>query len=331
MDTRPFLVKPSDTVEEALARMAANRRGFAVVADEHRTVAGTVLDAEIRRLLVRGKAALTDEVSTVMTKGTARMSRLPARLTVEDGRLDAVEMLPPDGPPPVAVVMAGGRGKRLRPLTDKVPKPLLTVGSSTIVERIMKALAEAGVSDIYLALNYKAAMFEKRLRHASDEIGVGVHFMREQEPLGTGGPLSLLPGKPAGPILVTNADIITRLQYARMFEFHRLHGGAVTMAAMEHVTQIPYGVLHTRGDRLIGQEEKPEVRVLVNAGMYVLDPDVLDLVEPDRFLDMPDLLAAVMESDRSVHVFRLIEKWIDSGSPEEFERVLIDFATGEEE
>ena len=329
-DVRPFLIRPDDSVLDTLARVNANRRGAGVVVDGKRNVLGTVDDTDLRRALMRGVEG-TEAVSSVMAKRMTRVSRLPVDVVVADGKLVDVVPREPDGPPPVAMVMAGGRGKRLRPYTDKVPKPLLKVGRSTIIERIMGDLAKAGVSDIYLSLNYKAKMFEQRLAHVESHVGAGVHFLLEDSPLGTAGSLSLLPEKPKGDLLVTNADIITRLQYARLFEFHRAHGGWATMTAVEHVTQIPYGVLRTRGDRLTAQEEKPEVRVRCNAGMYVLKPEALKLVKPGQYLDMPTLLDRVTDKGEAVHVFPVVEKWIDSGTPEEFERVLIQFATGEEE
>ena len=132
-------------------------------------------------------------------------------------------------------------------------------------------------------------------------------------------------------MLVTNADIITRLHYGRLLEFHRHHGGQATIAAVEHVAHIPYGVLRTEGDRLVEQEEKPDVVVRVNAGMYVLDPKALAVVKPNEYLDMPVLLDHLLAKRRAMHVFPLVEKWTDSGSPEEFERVMIDVATGVEE
>jgi NDP-sugar pyrophosphorylase family protein len=259
-----------------------------------------------------------------------RRSRLPARLVVTDGRLVDVEVDDADVASRAALVMAGGRGKRLRPLTDKVPKPLLKVGTETIIERIMRTLVEAGVQDLYLALNYKAKMFEKRLG-TGEHLGARLHYIHEETPLGTGGALGLLPTKPKGPLLVTNADIITRLHYARLFEFHERHGDAVTMTAVEQVTHVPYGVLRTRRGRLEAQEEKPEIKTLCNAGMYVLEPRVLSMVKKGRPLDMPALLDKVMAKGDAVHVFPVTEKWIDSGTPEEFQRVLIEFATGEEE
>ena len=328
-DVRPFLLRGDESLLDGLARVNANTRGVGIVVDSDRRVLGTVSDADIRRALMGGKDPAS-AVSSVMAKNLARRSRLPVEVVVEAGAVVDVQPRPLDGPAPVAMVMAGGRGKRLRPYTDKVPKPLLKVGDSTIIERIMGDLAVAGVSDIYLALNYKAKMFERRLAHVQDRVGVRVHFLLEDDPLGTAGALSLLPERPAGDVLVTNADIVTRLQYARLFEYHRAHGGWATMTAVDHVTQIPYGVLRTRGDRLTAQEEKPEVRVRCNAGMYVLAPEVLDLVKPATYLDMPTLLDRVLEREHAVHVFPVVEKWIDSGTPEEFERVLIQFATGEE-
>jgi dTDP-glucose pyrophosphorylase len=329
-DVRPFLLKPDDALIDAIGRMSANGAGFGVVADEDRKVLGTVLDAEARALIVGG-TELTAPVHTVMAKGVTRRTRLPAELTVEKGRLVDVTPKAASGPPAVAVVMAGGRGKRLQPLTgSKVPKPLLRIGNQTIIERIMRGLVAAGIEDIYVALNYKAKMFERRLGEG-ESVGARLHYVHEDHALGTAGPLGLLPERPKGAVLVTNADIITRLQYGRLLEFHRHHGGQATIAATEHVAHIPYGVLRTDGDRLVEQEEKPDVTVRVNAGMYVLDPKVLAVVKPNEYLDMPVLLDQLLAKRRAVHVFPVVEKWTDSGSPEEFERVMIDVATGVEE
>ncbi len=235
-----------------------------------------------------------------------------------------------EGPAPVAVLMAGGRGQRLRPLTDKVPKPLLRLGKSSVVERIIAALPQAGIEDVYLAVNYKADVFEERLG-GGEALGVRLHYLRERMRLGTAGPLSLLGREVASPILVMNADIVTRLSFARLLDYHRQHGAAATVGGVEFVSRIPYAVLRTEGTRLVGIEEKPQTPVLCNAGIYVVEPEVLPLVPPDRALDMPDLLASVMAGGMAVAVFPIVERWFDIGSQEEFERVLLEFATGEEE
>jgi NDP-sugar pyrophosphorylase family protein len=322
-------LKPDDALADALTRMSANGAGFGVVADDDRKILGTLTDAEARDALLDDEPQTT-AVKTLMSKGLTRRSRLPAELSVEKGRLLDVVVSPRPGPPPVAVVMAGGRGKRLRPITDKVPKPLLRLGNQTIIERIMRGLAAAGIEDIYVALNYKAKMFERKLGDG-EQVGARVHYLHEEQALGTAGALGLLPERPKGPVLVTNADIITRLHYGRLLEFHHRHGGWATVAAMEHVAHIPYGVLRTTKTQLVAQEEKPDITVRVNAGMYVLEPKALATVKADEYLDMPVLLERLLTKKHAVHVFPLVEKWIDSGSPEEFERVMIDVATGEEE
>ena len=262
-----------------------------------------------------------------------RSYRVRAIPVVHGGRLVAVRTLDEFKaamPAPVGVVMAGGRGQRLRPLTDKVPKPLLRIGGSSIVERIISNLAAAGVQDVYLAVNYKAAAFEKRLGDGKG-LGVNLRYVREREPLNTAGALSLLPEVPTVPLLVTNGDIVTTLDFARLFDFHWHHGGAVTVAGVEHLSHIPYGVLRTAEHHLLEIDEKPTRRDFVSAGMYMLQPEVLRFVPPATHMGMPDLIESVLAEGLPVHVFPLLEKWFDIGSPAEFERVLMQFATGESE
>jgi NDP-sugar pyrophosphorylase family protein len=233
---------------------------------------------------------------------------------------------------PIAVIMAGGRGQRLRPLTDKVPKPLLRVGASSIIERIIASLVSAGIGEVFLAVNYKAEAFERRLG-TGDHLGATLHYVRERRRLGTAGALSLLPEASfrGRPILVMAADILTGMDFRAFFDFHRTHGGAATVAAVPYAARVPYAVLRTEGDRLISLEEKPEQRLLCNAGIYMIQPEVLSFVPPDVMIDMPDLLEKVLAEGLSVRIFPISEKWFDIGSPEDFERVLHEFATSEEE
>jgi NDP-sugar pyrophosphorylase family protein len=232
----------------------------------------------------------------------------------------------------IAVIMAGGRGQRLRPLTDKVPKPLLRVGASSIIERIIGSLASAGIQDMFLAVNYKAEAFERRLGDG-DRLGVHLRYLREGEPLGTAGALSLLPEEASNErsILVMAADILTGMDYRKFYEFHEGHGGAATVAAVPYAARIPYAVLRTDGDRLVSIQEKPEQHLLCNAGIYMLRPDVLGMVPSGSRIDMPDLLDAVLRQGLPVHTFTIRESWFDVGTPEDFEHVLHEYATGEEE
>jgi dTDP-glucose pyrophosphorylase len=341
------VLKPDETVADALERVRHNGTGFGVVVGDGGQLLGTVDDGAIRRAALE-HADLDMPVSVVASsrplvaeKGDPdervldllRSYRVRAIPVVDAGRLVAVRTIDEFEaamPAPVGVVMAGGRGQRLRPLTDKVPKPLLRIGGSSIVERIITALATAGVQDVYLAVNYKAAAFEKRLGNGK-ALGVNLHYVREREPLHTAGALSLLPDVPQVPLLVTNGDIVTTLDFARLFDYHWHHGGAVTVAGVEHLSHIPYGVLRTAEHHLLEIDEKPERRDFVSAGIYMLQPEVLRFVPPATYMGMPDLIAAVLAEGLPVHVFPILEKWFDIGSPAEFEQVLHQFAIGEEE
>lgn len=231
--------------------------------------------------------------------------------------------------PVTAIVLAGGEGQRLRPLTDKVPKPLLQVGRATILERVLEALHASGIDDVFLAVNYKAEMIEDRVGDGS-AYGVRVRYLRERTPLHTAGPLSLLPVRPPGPILVTNADQVTALDFMRMVEWHRAERAAITVASIEHLTQVPYGVLEVDGTRFLGIREKPVLTTRCNAGIYVLEPSVVDLVPANTHFGMDRLLAAALEAGMPISVFPVLETWIDIGTPEELEKALLWFATGEE-
>jgi NDP-sugar pyrophosphorylase family protein len=318
------------------------------VPDDEGRVTGTLTDGALRRAAL-SSPSLDVPVTGVLSRrpvvadvgdgdedvrSLLAAHRLPAIPVVEDGRLVGVRSADEfdglRGPAASAVVMVGGRGKRLRPLTDKVPKPLLRIGGGTIVERIIRNLGAAGVVDVYLAVNYMAAMFEERLGDGA-QLGVRLHHVREEEALGTAGALTLLHEPPAGPLLVTNGDLVTNLDYRALFDFHWHHGGAITVASVDHHTSVPYGVLRTAEDHLLAIDEKPTRRDLVNAGIYVLQPEVLRYLPRGVEVGMPDLIADVVADGLSVHVFPVLEPWSDIGTPEEFERVLLAFATGEEE
>jgi dTDP-glucose pyrophosphorylase len=338
-------VKPTDTLQTALAVIAAGGVGLAVVTRSGR-VAGTITDDQIRRAVLAGgrlehpvAEVMTDQPVTVAPGARAKdigelltAYRMRAVPVVDKGRLVGLKTLQDakTGPaPPVAVIMVGGRGERLRPYTDKVPKPLLKVGGVPIVERIIRAAAEAGVRTVYLAVNYKAEAFEDALGDGT-RLGVELVYVRERKPLHTAGALSLLPEIPDGPLFVTNGDIITTVDLRSLFDFHWHHGGAITVCGAEHHTYVPYGVLRTVEHHLLSIDEKPSRTDFVSAGMYMLQPETLRFIPPDTHMGMPELIDSVIKQGLPVHVFPMLGSWFDIGSPEEFEKVLLAFATGEE-
>ena len=316
---RNFLLKPETTIAAAMQRVSKNGEGFAAVVDDDRKLLGTFCDADGRLAMLRG-VSFDQSVTEVMAKPRSRLQRMPGGFELTKGVVTKV--ITHERPPVEAVVMAGGKGTRLRAVTGTVPKPLLSLGRSTIVERIIGRLGDAGVSDVWVSVNYRARDFKRRL-------GSAVRYIDESTPLGTAGALSLLPNSGPKHIFVTNADLITSVDYARMFDFHRAHGGPITMAAALVSTPIKFGVVHATGDGVLEEmEEKPNLELLCNAGMYVLDRSTLKLVPKNEFFLMTDLIDAVKARGEEVHVFPMHEKWVDAGSPEEFQQVLIEFATG---
>ena len=338
-------VDASDRLSQAIARLRGAPQGLAVVLAEDGRLLGTLSDWDIRlaRLDGVGGDALVGDVMSPrpVTAGpdagdaeifdllqAHRLRALP--IVDEQGEVLGIRTLDRSatGPPPVAVIMAGGRGLRLRPVTDTVPKPLLRLGSTTIIERMIAGLAAAGAEHVYLAVKYKAEAFYERLGDGA-ALGVELHYLHEESPLGTAGSLSLLPPQ-EGAIVVTNGDIVTTVDFARMLDFHWRHGGAMTVAGAMFVSHVPYGILDTCAHHLLSIQEKPDRSELCNAGMYVLQPHLLRLLTPGVHADMPDLIATVLAAGMAVNVFPILEKWFDIGGPAEFERILVQFATGEE-
>jgi dTDP-glucose pyrophosphorylase len=346
-DLGSFRLRPESTAAEALALLRSNGAGLAVVVDRSEQVLGTLTDGDIRRAVLAGQdveapvsaimatrpvtvGQMTPDADVIEIMASHRLRSVPV---VEGGELAGVrfvEGLPEDRTVRTAVIMAGGRGSRLGPVTEKVPKPLLKVGSKSIVERLIGGLAAAGIEEVFLAVNYLAEQFEQRLG-AGEVLGVKIHYLREEHPMGTAGALSLLPPGDRGPILVANGDIVTTIDFARMFEFHWRHEGAITVAGVEYRSPIPYGVLRNIEHHLLAIDEKPERRDFCSAGIYVLEPDVLRLLPPKEALGMPELIAGVIREGRAVHVFPILEAWYDIGETAQFERMLVRFATGDED
>lgn len=345
MSTPRFVVGPDDSMDESLARSNDAGGGLVVVADGEGMVLGTVTDGDIRRAALGGAgldtparelmgAPVTVDPSTTAdeVRDLLEERHLPTAAIIDAGRLVGIRHLAEVGGTQAAVtavVLAGGRGQRLRPLTDKVPKPLLTVGRTTILERLLEQLWSAGIVDVHLAVNYKAEVFEERLG-TGEGYGIDLRYLHERQELGTAGPLSLLDPVPTGPILVTMADQVTSLPFDRLIDFHHQQGAAITVAAFMHEVPIPYGVLHLEGERVTGIEEKPTLRRRCNAGIFVIDPEVVALVPPDQMFGMPSVVEAALAKGWPVAAFPILERWIDVGSPDALEAALLSFATGEE-
>jgi dTDP-glucose pyrophosphorylase len=341
-------VRPDDSLAMTFELLRARREGLAVVLGRGERVVGAVSDSGLRRAVLGGNA-LEETVAAIMSRqpltAPATASDVELAELLRTRRLRTVALVDQRGrlagtrslhdlaattasPPPTAIIMAGGRGQRLRPLTDKVPKPLLPIGDNTIVERLIGGLVSACVNDIYLALNYKAKLLVDHLGNG-EKLGVEIRHLRERTALGTAGALSLLPDIPKGPIIVSNGDLVTTLDFQALLDFHWHHRGSITATAVQHRTYIPYGLLQTAEHHLLGIDEKPTRIDFVSAGIYVLEPEVLSFVPPDMAYGMPDLIAAALAEGLAVNVFPILERWFDIGSPEGYEHAMAFAASNE--
>ena len=335
---RDALTSPTSTVREAVSTIDAAGLQIAIVVDEDGRLLGTVTDGDVRRAILRG-VALDDAVTGVMNENptTARehddretlLTLMRQRHLHQIPLLDATwrvvglevldNLLQPKQRPNAVVLMAGGLGSRLSPLTDNTPKPLLHVGSKPILETILEAFVQHGFGRFYLSVNYLAEQVEAHFGDGS-RWGVEIEYLRERERLGTAGALSLLPERPAEPLFVMNGDLLTRLNFAHLLDFHTEHAAAATMCVREYEMQVPYGVIETRSHRILDIREKPTERYLVNAGVYVLQPDVLDLIPDGKFFDMPELFMRLIQQEKETAVFPIREYWMDIGRLEDFDR-----------
>jgi NDP-sugar pyrophosphorylase family protein len=212
-----------------------------------------------------------------------------------------------------AVILAGGQGVRLRPLTYAVPKPLLPVGDKPILEEIILRLKASGFREFIIAVGYRAELIESHFRDGA-QLGVRIGYVRESHPLGTAGPLSLVRAEfdlpPEEPLLAMNGDILTDLDMGQLMEFHRAGANEITVAVRQFELQHPYGVIQTRGDRIVRVIEKPVETETVNAGIYVLQPSALNLIPYNEYFDIPELVNRLVDAGRVAGAYRFDDDWL---------------------
>jgi NDP-sugar pyrophosphorylase family protein len=218
------------------------------------------------------------------------------------------------------VIMAGGQGVRLRPHTENCPKPLLPVGDKPMMQHIIERAAMEGFRNFTVAVNYLGQMIIDHFGDGSS-LGVNIRYVEETEPLGTGGALSLLSTRPALPFLVSNGDVLTNIKYADILRFHVEHAAEATMTVRTHEMQHAFGVVHTEGLNIMAFEEKPIIKSQINAGIYVLNPLVLDRLDRGKHHDMPTLFERVIAAKGRAIVYPMHESWVDVGRIDDLERV----------
>ena len=343
-DWRKSVVFPSTTIKETIRKIDEGSLQIALVVDETQRLLGTVTDGDVRRALLRG-VSLEEPASAVMNprptvatldqgrEAVLRMMRGRALHHVPlidgQGRLAGLEVLDELVSPSRdnwVVLMAGGLGSRLRPLTEDTPKPLLKVGHKPILESILENFIEHGFRRFFLSVNYKADMFRAHFGDGSS-FGAQIDYLEESKRMGTAGALGLLSERPERTLMVMNADLVTKVSFSHFLDFHTSHKAAATMGVREYELQVPYGVVRMANHRINDIEEKPVQKFFVNAGIYALEPEVLNLIPKDQFFDMPALFERVIAAGKETVAFPIREYWLDIGQLSDLERAIADFQT----
>ncbi|NGN98472.1 CBS domain-containing protein [Grimontia sp. S25] len=341
------LIKPNNTVRDALEIIDNEALRVVLVVDDSQRLLGVVTDGDIRRSLLKC-LPLTETVDKVMNTeptfapiGTSRSSLialmeqrgiLSVPLIDNDGVVVGLETLhgalhKPKHANPV-FIMAGGFGTRLRPLTDTCPKPMLEIGKKPILETLVRSFIKAGFENFYISTHY---MPEVIMAHFGDgsALGVSITYVHEDTPLGTGGALGLLPKDlPKDlPLIMMNGDVLTNVDFQRLLDFHVESDADATMCVREYEYQIPYGVINGEGKKIVGMVEKPIQRFFVNAGIYVVSPRVVNSVPANHHIDMPALLEQHMIERDNIMMFPIHEYWLDIGRMDDFNRAQADIHT----
>lgn len=346
-DLNRICLKATASVHECIQLIEQNRQGIALIIDEDGRLIGTVTDGDIRRYILAGRA-LSEPTSEVMWTRpltvTMDTPRTQIRELMHENMVRNIPILDTECRPvdlvnisdfvnghddeQIAFIMAGGEGKRLRPITETIPKPLIKVGNKPILGNIITGFREAGIMNIYIAVNYKSDIIEEYVKNNFNH-GLKLTCLKEKKKLGTAGALSLLPHTPTKPFIVINGDIITRANFGRLLDFHNEHRCVMTVAATQYMLEVPYGVLDLTGHYLMDVKEKPTEKFLCNAGIYVINPEVLSLVPKDTEFDMPDLIRTLVQKGLPITTFPIHEYWIDVGQLQQLNKARNDMENNE--
>lgn len=333
-----IMVKPNYTLLETMRIIDKAAKQFAVVIDDNNYLCGTVTDGDIRRGILRGKG-LNVEISTIMNSSpifasegetvdfyqnlmkTNQLKQLP----ILDEEKKVVNILFLDSLTSIkhkknkVILMLGGLGTRLKPLTNEIPKPMLPVGEKPIVETIIDGFKKYGYTDFIFCVNYKKEIIQNYFGNGKN-FGIKIEYIEENKRMGTAGALSLLKKWPDEPFFVMNGDLLTKINYEQLMEYHINQKAIGTMCVREYEYQIPYGVIEVKENKIKSIKEKPIHRSFINAGVYVLNPDVKDYIPNEKFYDMPTLFEHMNEQQNEASVFPIHEYWLDIGHLDEYHR-----------
>jgi len=336
-------LNPLATIREAIEVIDKGSMQIALVVDHQNKLIGTLTDGDIRRGLLKG-LSLDSSIETIIFR-TPTIAKIGASkkeilnlatakklhqipIVDDEGKVVGIEeideLVKPEQRSNKVVLMAGGLGTRLRPLTEHKPKPMLEVGNKPILQTIIEHFASYGFRDFVIAVNYKSHVIQEYFNDGSN-LGVNIEYIQEEKRLGTAGSLSLLKEIPEEPFFVMNADILTNLNFLHLYNYHVSSNSVATMCVKEYDYQIPYGVVNLKENKILSIEEKPIYKFFVSAGIYMLNPESLDYIPKNEFFDMPMLFEKIIKEKQNAISFPIYEYWLDIGRIEEYKRANKEF------
>jgi dTDP-glucose pyrophosphorylase len=344
---KAYTVTPSTSLRDTIGVIDRNGAGIAIIVGDNDLFLNLVTDGDIRRAILQG-GDLNEPIQSVLDLRAVINTRPPITALVDDpddfvltlmervgvhqmplldgdGRLirvavrDLLTMRPRISGGNAAVVMAGGFGTRLRPLTETVPKPMVPVVGRPILEHTVRRLVQAGIERIFISVHYLPEVITNHFGDGA-KFGCEISYITEATPLGTAGAVGLADhGGEA--LLVMNGDVMTDLDFVALFNFHNDHGAAITMAGSPYEVGVPYGVMNVEGSDVTGLQEKPIKRFYINTGIYVVSPEACGKIPADTFFNMTDLIDRALADKDPVKVYAMHEYWRDIGRIEDLQRV----------
>lgn len=329
------VIEADTCVREAMKKlnMLSGKSMTLFVKDSCDKIIGSVTDGDIRRALIAGKE-LADPVAEVMNRDFlyATLADSDMAVKLNEGRKKHIELMPvlhqgclvefidlnitKAQLPLEAVLMAGGRGERLRPLTDTIPKPLLEVDGKPIIDYNIEELEACGIKKIHVTVNYLAHMIEN---HFDLRQGIAdVKCVREPRHLGTFGSLALIKGISSDNIIVMNSDLLSSIDFEGMFAHHLHSKSDFTIAAVPYSVSVPFAIMRTHRSRVTSLEEKPTYNYFANGGVYIMKTELIGRIPIGEYLDAPDFIMALIKDNFNVSAFHIDGSWIDIGSPDDY-------------
>lgn len=333
-----IIVKETTSIKEVLQIIDKSSKQLAIVVDKNKKLLGTISDGDIRRALLNNMS-LNETVKNIYFKNPTvaninnskeeiinicRVKKIHQIPVVDDnGNLIGIEILDEliskEEKINKVILMVGGLGTRLRPLTENTPKPMLKVGNKPILQTIVEKFAEYGYTNIVMCVNYKSHMIQDYFGDGK-EFGVNIEYVLENQRMGTAGALSLLKNKPNEPFFVMNGDLLTNVNFEHLHNYHLSNNSLGTMCVREYDFQVPYGVVNIKNSKIVSIEEKPTHKFFVSAGIYMLSPEVLEYIPENQFYDMPTLFEKIISKGKNAISFPLREYWLDIGRIEEYKK-----------